>query len=185
MARLVSASATEPVTLVEVKAYAKVEHTDEDTLLTALITSCRQEIEERTKLTMVTQVWEERLDSWPRNSKGVLPIWSPRVPLSGTTVTIVDSTGTFVAVDASKLDGEPSEGRLVPIDNLPVPARAFGGIKVQFTSTISTVSPVLKTALLELITYRYDNRSNGGDAAVAGWPASVVALLGPLRMFCV
>lgn len=182
MARLVSIGNTEPVTLAEAKAYAKVDHSADDAIITALITSCRKEIEERTKNAMLTQVWEDRLDAWPYiaslDEPGV--VFGPRVPLSSATVEVIQEDASFALFE--EFEFEADSARIAPYERVPTPSRARDGVRVTYTTTITTVDPTLKTALLELITYRYDNRSNGGDAAVMGWPASVRALVGPLSV---
>jgi hypothetical protein len=49
MSLLISESGSEPITTAEAKAWAKVENSDEDSLISSLITSCRREIESYTK----------------------------------------------------------------------------------------------------------------------------------------
>ena len=46
---LLITEAAEPITSSEVKAWAKIENSDEDSLVSSLITSCRREVESYTK----------------------------------------------------------------------------------------------------------------------------------------
>ena len=62
---LVTAPATEPVTLAEVKAHLKIDGTDEDTLLTTLITVARQAVEDYTGRALITQTWQVFYDRFP------------------------------------------------------------------------------------------------------------------------
>lgn len=64
-ATLVSAPASEPVSLPELKAFAKVDGSDEDALLTSLISSARRACEEFTKRAFITQTWKLVLDRFP------------------------------------------------------------------------------------------------------------------------
>ena len=60
MSILISESGSEPITTADVKAWAKVENSDEDTLVLSLITSCRKEIEAYTKNVLRPQVWRTK-----------------------------------------------------------------------------------------------------------------------------
>ena len=57
----------EPVSLTEAKAQCRVDITDDDTYITALITAARSHLETiaRPQLAMITQTGECLLDDWP------------------------------------------------------------------------------------------------------------------------
>jgi uncharacterized phiE125 gp8 family phage protein len=57
-ARLITAPATEPVTLAEAKLHLRVDASDEDDLITSLISVARHECENRTGRALITQTWE-------------------------------------------------------------------------------------------------------------------------------
>lgn len=59
------APSVEPVTLAEAKLHCKVDGADDDTLITALIVSARQQAEHRTNRALVTQQWELTLNVFP------------------------------------------------------------------------------------------------------------------------
>lgn len=61
---LKTAPSAEPVTLAEAKLHCKVDGTDDDALITALIVAARQQAEHRTGRALVTQQWELTQDSW-------------------------------------------------------------------------------------------------------------------------
>lgn len=60
------APAAEPVTLAEAKLHCKVDASDDDALITALIVAARQQAEHRTGRALVTQQWEFTRDSFPQ-----------------------------------------------------------------------------------------------------------------------
>lgn len=62
---LKTAPGTEPLTLAEAKLHCKVDGTDDDTLITALIVAARQQAEHRTGRALITQQWEYTLESFP------------------------------------------------------------------------------------------------------------------------
>lgn len=62
---LLTAPASEPVTLAEAKAHARIEHDFEDALITAYVTAARKRVEADTMRAIVTQTWTATLDRWP------------------------------------------------------------------------------------------------------------------------
>jgi len=56
---------TEPVTLAEAKQHARIEITDDDTLISGMITGARQLVERMTNRALITQTWQLTLDQWP------------------------------------------------------------------------------------------------------------------------
>jgi len=63
--KLIAGPASEPITLEEAKLHLRVEHTADDTLITALIQSARQQAEHLLHRPLVTQTWERVLDAFP------------------------------------------------------------------------------------------------------------------------
>jgi uncharacterized phiE125 gp8 family phage protein len=74
---LVQGPAVEPVTLDETKKFIRVQHADEDALISHLITVARQECERVTGFAMITQTWNLHLDYMPDRSW----IYIPKPPL--------------------------------------------------------------------------------------------------------
>jgi uncharacterized phiE125 gp8 family phage protein len=95
--KLTTAPAVEPLTLAEAKAHCKVDVTDDDALLTALIVAARQLAEHLTGRALVTQQWELTLDEFP-----VAAIAVPLPPLQSVqSLKYRDSAGTLVTLDAA------------------------------------------------------------------------------------
>ena len=59
-----SAAAAEPLTLTQVKDHLRVDHDDQDTLITALLASMREHVEAYTATRMVTQTLTLRCEEW-------------------------------------------------------------------------------------------------------------------------
>src|SRR3569832_1505142 len=68
---LLQSPALEPLTLDEAKAYLRVEHSDEDETIAALLTAARLQVEAQTRRALITQGWRLALDAWP--DSGVIP----------------------------------------------------------------------------------------------------------------
>lgn len=62
--RLITAPTTYPVTLAEAKLHCRVDASDEDALLTALITAATEMAEQKTGRALMTQTWEVTLDAF-------------------------------------------------------------------------------------------------------------------------
>jgi uncharacterized phiE125 gp8 family phage protein len=75
--KLVTGPALEPVTLDEAKAQCRVDGSDEDTLITALILAAREYCQDFQNRAYITQVYDLWLDGWP--NKGFISI--PKPPL--------------------------------------------------------------------------------------------------------
>ena len=65
---IVTPAASEPITLTEAKNFLRVDHSDDDTLISALITASRQMCEEYTRRILVTTTVDEYFDKFPKKS---------------------------------------------------------------------------------------------------------------------
>jgi uncharacterized phiE125 gp8 family phage protein len=63
--KLITAPATEPVSLAEAKAHLRVTSSDDDDLITALIVTARGAAEHELQRSLITQTWEKALDMFP------------------------------------------------------------------------------------------------------------------------
>jgi uncharacterized phiE125 gp8 family phage protein len=66
-----AAPAAEPITLAEAKAWLRVDGTDEDTLITALIAAARTHVENFTRRALITQQFEVSFDAFQGASRWV------------------------------------------------------------------------------------------------------------------
>lgn len=93
---LTSAPAAEPVSLAEAKLHCKVDGSDDDTLLTALIVAARRLAEQQTGRALVTQTWKQTFDAFPLAALAL-----ERPPLqSVTSVKYYDPAGVQQTLDA-------------------------------------------------------------------------------------
>ncbi|WP_018266519.1 head-tail connector protein [Methylosinus sp. LW4] len=137
--RLVTDAASEPVTLADAKAYARVDLGDDDILITALIAAARRRVEKETGLALLTQSWVSVFDRWPDSTSGgglSSPWWDgvreaplsmvspsgvieiPKRPFQAVTqMKLRDAYGSFVTVDPSIYYTEVSDmrGRIVRV----------------------------------------------------------------------
>jgi len=110
-----TAPVVEPVSLAEAKAQCRVDGTDEDTYLASLISTAREYVENVLDLSLITQVWEARYDTFP-----LWEIILPRPPMQTGTVTVIyrDEAGAMQtitsAANAFQVDAYATPGRIYP-----------------------------------------------------------------------
>jgi len=185
---VVTAPATEPLTAVEAKLWAKIEVSDDDALVTILIQSAREYVEEICYRTLVNTTLKLVLDDWP--SGAALQLCQGKAS-SVTHVKYYDVDGTLTTLDSSKyftdFASEPAlvvlrPGEVWPTLDLGRPK----AIEVTFVAgygAASTVPAPIKTAMLEMIAHWYNHREtvNIGNI-VTEIPMTATMLLAPYRL---
>lgn len=153
---LTAPPSVEPVTLAEAKAFLRVDISDDDALIAALITAARGACERFTGRALVTQTWTLFRDDWPGSAgatNGVLEgahsgpfvtgrgaaIEVPRPPLlSIVHVKTYDDTDTATVWPASNylVDTASEPGRLIARTGaaLPEATRTAAGIEIRFVA---------------------------------------------------
>ena len=69
---LLSGPAIEPLTLADAKQFIRVEHNDDDDVITALMAGSRIHVETQTRRALITQSWRLVRDVWPE--LGCVPV---------------------------------------------------------------------------------------------------------------
>jgi uncharacterized phiE125 gp8 family phage protein len=113
--RLLTPPTVEPVTLVEAKAQCRVTSTDEDALITRLISACRKACEQELRRALISQVWVKTIDAFPTCRGAIRLDWPPI--LSVDAVQYKEATaGAFVTLSAAAYtaDTQSEPGYLVP-----------------------------------------------------------------------
>jgi uncharacterized phiE125 gp8 family phage protein len=180
---LTSPPAEEPVTLLDAKAQLKLDSTDDDALVTSLITAARARAEWHTGRAFVTQGWSLWLDAWP--SAGIVEIpLPPLVSVSYVKTCDRDDAATIVATSAYRIDTASAPGRLALRSAPPFAAnlRRLNAIEIAFTAGYGGASAApqpIKQAILCILADLYEHR--GDDDAIVG--ARAAALLAPYRIF--
>lgn len=201
---LVTAPASEPVTLAELKLALRIDGTDDDTFLNSAITEARQEIEDVTGLALITQEWALSLDSWPHEDT---PWWDgvrqmavselsaqsgqawvsvSRYPLQSVeVVTVYDNAGAGVAVsiaDVFDIDTYQRPGRMAlkSGQTWPIALRNTDAIRIEYTAGYGAAADVpapLRRAIRQMAAYLYEHRGDGcsaGDAMSESGAGSAV-----------
>ena len=181
------APATEPVTLVEAKGHCKVDLSDDDTLITGLISTARKQAEQRTGRALITQQWELTqetfFDAW-RSRCVVSPdsivsgryparIYLPKPKLQSVqSVKYLDENGvqqTLVSTEyqvvTSELVGyiQPAYGKCWPSCRVQ-PDSVVVAYTAGYGTALSTEEQSIKSWMLMAISTLYNQR----DAVIAG-----------------
>lgn len=167
--RLVTPPTIEPVTLEEAKLHLRVDGTEEDNLITALITAARQKAEDYTRRAFITQTREFALDS----ACGVL--YLPRPPVQAVEAITVD--GVAVAAENYALVSPD-----VLHIKVPLYAANPGGVVIRYRAgygdTPVDVPQAIRRAILTLVAHLHEHR---GDEVIE-MPPAVKELLRPYRV---
>lgn len=136
---LVNAPTTAPIHLDEVKSHLRVDHTSEDDLITGLIRSAVARAESLANLSLLTRVYDYRLNSFPCRSF----IRLPHAPLrTVASIQYVDTNGATQTWDAANYTVDPyvEPGRIYPAYNetWPTTRSYINAVTVRFTAGYET-----------------------------------------------
>lgn len=184
-AMLLTAPAVEPVSLAEAKAFVRVEHNDDDDIISALIAGSRIHIESQTRRALITQMWRLVRDAWPASGRiDVRP--GPLQTLNA--VRLLDAEGNAATVDLQAFVPDKAASALAFAPwSLAAPGRIAAGIELDVTvgygdAAIDVPEP-LRQAIRLLVAHWYDNRGLAAvGQTVAILPSTVAALIAPYRM---
>lgn len=133
-------SITEPVTLAEAKAWAKIDTTADDSIITSLITTARQQCEDYVGISLVGHTIKAVLNN---SNGGIFLPYGPVVEISS----VKDEDGNAIT------DYETSGTNFVQL-LYPTLER----ITVEYTTGYDSLPGELKTAILQQFFYIYHNR---------------------------
>ncbi len=162
---------TEPIVLKDAKDHLHVDHDDEDQLITLLIQSARETIEQRTNRSLITQTRTLKLDYFPRwiTPDGWGQITLPNGPVSSVTSSYYyndSEVNTLLASSAYWVDTSSGIARIIVKTSWPSTFTMPNAVTVLYVSgygAASSVPAALKSALLLVIGHLYENREQVGD----------------------
>jgi uncharacterized phiE125 gp8 family phage protein len=184
---LTSPPAAEPLSLTEAKAHLRVDGTDEDTLISSLVTAARVHVETSTRRALLTQGWTLALDDWPARGLVEIPL-APLQAMSGIEIYDEDGVPETLDADAYEVDAASLPPRILRRRGhvWPRPGLLAGGIHIDLTvgygDTAADVPEPLRQAVRLLAAHWFEHREPVilGDVATRV-PDAVEALLAPFR----
>jgi len=207
--RLVTAPATEPVTLAELKTHLRITGTDEDTFLTQAIEDARQEVEDATGLALLTQTWRLTLDRWPPGEE----VWwdgmreghidviyandkrghviLPRYPLQSiTSVTVYDDNGDSTVVTVATtfdIDTQHLRGRMALQRGAtwPIATQTINAIEIVYVAgygaNATDVPSPIRRAIRQMAAHLYEHRGDGCEPGDSFHKSGAKAILDRYR----
>lgn len=173
----ISPPSTEPITLGEAKAHLRVDLTDDDALITALIVAARQYAESETGRSLITQSWRLILDGFPGGRgpgtngsiSSLLPgnaILLDQAPVQSiSTIQYLDTGGAWQTLPESEWVAElqSAPARITPAfgKTWPTALPQIGSVKVEFVAGYGEASAVpqgIKIWMLLRLAALYENR---------------------------
>lgn len=208
---LITAPAAEPVTLADLKEHARVDGSDEDDYLTALIVAARELVERNTGRCLITQTWRLTLDNWPGSGRDAWwdglregPItmltsdaaWVDlcKAPILGITSVVTkdedDAETTWASTNYYLAKQPNGYGRLTRKSGQTWPTlgvRAASAIEVTFTAgygaNATDVPSALRHAVKLTATHWYEHREPASACASAQqMPMGLGALVASYRV---
>ncbi len=207
--RRVSDPANEPILLTDMKTYLRVDFTDDDDLITALISAARERAEDLTGRCLISQQWEFAFDEFPRYgcwshlhhrhgrhgsmfANDETAIILPRGPvISIDSITYKDQTGTVQTLDPSAYNADllSQPARITPTYGTawPTALHDTNSVNILFTCGYENVPNSILHAIKLIVGAYYENRAEvtqgGGNFNLMPTPLSAESLLSTYQLF--
>lgn len=157
--RLITPPIVEPVSMATIKSYLRIDHDDDDAMLSLLISAARETGEELSHRAFITQTLEMTVDAFPDDD--VLRIMRPRLS-SVTSVKYKDDAGVEATWTDYVVDTNSEPGRIL-FNSLPSASlQETGAVTVRYVagygSSEASVPDSIKKAILALVSFWYENR---------------------------
>ena len=181
---VVTPAASEPITLTEAKNFLRVDGSDDDTLISALISAAREMCESYCRRILVTTTIDEYFDGFPnyKNPESKDIIYLSRGPVASiTSLKYVDEIGSDVNSDAYVADLISEPARIASTAGWFATNGIINQVIVRYTvgTDVSSIPTPLKQGMLLIISDLYDKR----DDRVRQLPTASEYLFNPFRIF--
>lgn len=165
---------SEPISLIQAKTHLHVDHDDEDQLISILIQSAREIVEQKTNRSLITQTRTMKLDYFPRYcGQGYYPEWAaimlPNGPVTSvTSITYYDENEALQTLSSSLYWVDTSSGlpKVVIKNSWPYTYSMPNAVTVVYVAgygLASSVPKAITSAMYLIVGHLYENREQVGD----------------------
>jgi len=179
---VVTAPTVEPITVDEVKLFARIDGTEEDSLLSSFITSARMNCETYLRRSLLRQEIQMTLDYWP--GPAIELMRSPVISIASIYSYFSDGSSSLYASSNYYLSQEEIPNRLVVTPGMSYPDTSdlhVAGYKIRYYAGYGTeasdVPSPIRDALKLWVTSMYENRVIRTDP-----PPEVLSILQSYRV---
>lgn len=180
--------AQEPVSLEEAKTFMRLDGTQDDVLVSTLITAARIHIETTIGKVLITENWSFFLDKWPKSKTIYFPL-DPIQEIEEIRFHNSEDSYTVIDVEDYSIDLVSSNPRLLFNGAKPTaPSKKLNQLEIRFVAgygdTPADVPSDLKQALLMLAAHWFEQRDPiafGGSFAEI--PRTIEALLSNYKKY--
>lgn len=159
-----SEPAVEPITVTELKTFARIDHDYEDDLISSFIVAARKATEFYLKRKLISQTLRVLMDEW--NQAEINLPYPPLISVSSVKYLYDDGTEEEYSSDYYFVDTQGAPGRLVIKDGASLPIntnRIYGGYQIEFLcgygATADDVPDGIKTGIKIWATELFEGRA--------------------------
>lgn len=170
-----SGAAASIVSLTDAKAHLRIDHDEDDVLVSALVSAATETVSARTGVVLGAETWAFSVG--PQDGALVLPVAPVR---SITSISYIDRDGATLAADTDdfRLYADPHRPWIEPVTAWPVVADRPDAITVTVAAGLTSLPDALRVAVMMLAGHWYQHREAASDG-VAELPLGVAELIEP------
>lgn len=183
----VTSAATEPVTLADAKAHARVDVSADDALISSLIVAAREFCERCTGRTFAQRTFVQTMRHFPEYGADIIVQRSPLISVQSVNYYAADGTDTLMTVATDyRVRANAMPGRIslpVTFTRWPIVSTVDDAVRIAYTAG-GSVPQIARQAMLMLIAHWYENREAVIVGESSGSPVAIAsrALLDTLRV---
>lgn len=172
---------SEPIAVLEAKAFLKVDGTEEDTMISSMITTVREWVELRTGRSLITQTRVLNLDYFPCGDTIELPNGKTQ---SITTVKYYNTDDSQTTLSSSDYwtDLSSKSARIKIKNYWPATMRRLNAVEITYVCGYGVADDIprpLRSAMLLLLGHLYEHREDNTAVRLDEIPFGVDALVQP------
>ena len=181
MHKVITDAIAEPLLLADVKLHLRVDTTDDDALITALIPTAREFAEHYTGRSLVVRTLEMALHGFPEDH---IDLDAPPVS-SVVSIKYTDTAGNEQTVPDTDYTLSPyGEARRISrgyLKQWPITQDVADAVRIQYVAGYAALPDAAHAAMLLLIGHLYQNRQSVSAAKLVEVPMGAIALLNTIK----